>query len=106
MRFRTLTGSQRHRLTNMLFFAGVASAIGTVTGTSLLGCPAVSRESKLDDDEQQQQQQQKGQYMGDKTRSVVACMSLPPKGLQQKQFVGGKIESVISTDDATDGGSK
>ncbi|KAJ2714024.1 hypothetical protein H4R19_001942 [Coemansia spiralis] len=46
--FRPLTGLQRHRLTNALFVAGVASAIGTVTGSNLLGCPAASRDKRLD----------------------------------------------------------
>ncbi|KAJ1735663.1 hypothetical protein LPJ61_000421 [Coemansia biformis] len=49
MWFRPLTGLQRHRLTNALFVAGVVSAIGTVTGSNLLGCPAVSRDNRLDD---------------------------------------------------------
>ncbi|KAJ1817423.1 hypothetical protein LPJ56_002986 [Coemansia sp. RSA 2599] len=91
MRFRTLTGAQRHRVTNMLFFAGVASAIGTVTGTSLLGCPAVSRESKLDGEEQDQAMDA---CVADTAISAVSR----PKGLRQKQFVGGKIESVATDD--------
>ncbi|KAJ2805010.1 hypothetical protein H4R21_001420, partial [Coemansia helicoidea] len=49
--FRPLTGLQRHRLTNALFVVGAASAIGTVTGSNLLGCPAVSRDNRLDDED-------------------------------------------------------
>ncbi|KAJ1898658.1 hypothetical protein LPJ66_002615 [Kickxella alabastrina] len=81
MRFRTLTGAQRHRLTNMLFFAGVVSAIGTVTGTSILGCPAVSRESRLDNEDPD-------------VAVNTATSPLPPPGLKEKQFVGGKMEPV------------
>ncbi|KAJ1645232.1 hypothetical protein J3B02_000853 [Coemansia erecta] len=89
MRFRTLTGAQRHRVTNMLFFAGVVSAIGTVTGTSLLGCPAVSRESKLDGEQHNQK------IDGSAGESIVPEVARP-RGLKQKQFVGGKIESVAT----------
>ncbi|KAJ1722317.1 hypothetical protein LPJ53_003267 [Coemansia erecta] len=97
MRFRTLTGAQRHRVTNMLFFAGVVSAIGTVTGTSILGCPAVNREGRLDDE---------GQGTGAKPGD--AALAVPPKqGLKEKQYVGGQLQNVVvpsktSTDDSID----
>ncbi|KAI9506042.1 hypothetical protein BX070DRAFT_219240 [Coemansia spiralis] len=87
MRFRTLTGIQRHRLTNVLFVAGVASAIGTVTGSSLLGCPAVNRDSRLDGEDIDQK--------GAKDTPVLASDQL--KGLEEKRFVGGKMISIVQS---------
>ncbi|KAJ2368925.1 hypothetical protein IW150_005284 [Coemansia sp. RSA 2607] len=82
MRFRTLTGAQRHRLTNALFVAGVVSAVGTVTGTSILGCPAVNRQGRLDDQIEVSAEDQP---------SVS-----PKQGLQEKQYIGGQLQSVAT----------
>ncbi|KAJ2383115.1 hypothetical protein H4S02_005443 [Coemansia sp. RSA 2611] len=99
MRFRTLTGVQRHRVTNLLFAAGVASAIATVTGSSLLGCPAVSRDSRLD-----------GEQIDDNDTSEQRRIRQPTpaalQGMEEQRFVGGKMEPVPSTSkDRAVGGS-
>ncbi|KAJ2084250.1 hypothetical protein H4R24_000192 [Coemansia sp. RSA 988] len=78
MRFRTLTGVQRHKLTNALFVAGVVSAIGTVTGTNLLGCPAANRNKRLDNELQEQ--------------TVSAHEARELEGLVERRFFGGKLE--------------
>ncbi|KAJ2610191.1 hypothetical protein H4S08_003717 [Coemansia sp. RSA 1365] len=80
MRFRTLTGVQRHKLTNALFVAGVASAIGTVTGTNLLGCPAANRNKRLDNEIQEQ--------------TSSACDTRELEGLVERRFFGGKLEPI------------
>ncbi|KAJ1956714.1 hypothetical protein EC988_001201 [Linderina pennispora] len=81
MRFRTLTGVQRHRLTNMLFFAGVVSAVGTVTGSSFLGCPAVNRDNRLDDEEHA------GGRQEEKGANAL-------KGMEESRFVNGELKRV------------
>ncbi|KAJ2747657.1 hypothetical protein GGI20_000306 [Coemansia sp. BCRC 34301] len=88
MRFRTLTGVQRHRVTNLLFAAGVVSAIATVTGSSLLGCPAVNRDSRLD-----------GEQIDDndtpeRRRLPQAQPAVALQGMEEQRFVGGKMERV------------
>ncbi|KAJ2312307.1 hypothetical protein IWW54_002169 [Coemansia sp. RSA 2705] len=81
MRFRTLTGVQRHRLTNALFVAGAVSAIATVTGSNLLGCPAVTRDNRLDNE--------RPDGAKAKPRELDA--------LVEKRFVAGKLETVSKT---------
>ncbi|KAJ2891058.1 hypothetical protein IWW38_003792 [Coemansia aciculifera] len=92
MRFRTLTGVQRHRVTNLLFVAGVMSAIATVTGSSLLGCPAVNRDSRLDgeqiDDDNASERQRRQQPRPD----AKTAMAL--QGMEEQRFVGGVMEKV------------
>ncbi|KAJ2501477.1 hypothetical protein GGH96_001896 [Coemansia sp. RSA 1972] len=78
MRFRTLTGAQRHKLTNALFVAGVVSAIATVTGSNLLGCPAVTRDNRLDDTPIEKPKT--------KARELDA--------LVEKHYVAGKLQTV------------
>ncbi|KAJ2661103.1 hypothetical protein IW148_003491 [Coemansia sp. RSA 1199] len=78
MRFRTLTGAQRHKLTNALFVAGVVSAIATVTGSNLLGCPAVTRDNRLDDTP----------IVKPKTKAREL------DALIEKHYIAGKLEAV------------
>ncbi|KAJ2356025.1 hypothetical protein IWW50_002965 [Coemansia erecta] len=87
MRFRTLTGVQRHRLTNALFVAGVVSAIGTVTGSNMLGCPAVARDNRLDDE--------KTEAMRDKLGESGKAAAGELGSLVEKRFVAGKLEPVL-----------
>ncbi|KAJ2006279.1 hypothetical protein H4R26_001465 [Coemansia thaxteri] len=89
MRFRTLTGVQRHKVTNLLFFAGVVSAIGTVTGSNLLGCPAVNRENRLDDE-----QIDDGTPRRSGPRHLTAAPAL--QGKEEQRYIGCKIETVPS----------
>ncbi|KAJ2554181.1 hypothetical protein EV175_002674 [Coemansia sp. RSA 1933] len=82
MRFRTLTGVQRHRLTNALFVAGVLSALGTVTGSNLLGCPVVSRENRLDDTSDED--------IIDTRKNRPRAKEL--EALEESRFVGGEMQ--------------
>ncbi|KAJ2455706.1 hypothetical protein EV183_000553 [Coemansia sp. RSA 2336] len=78
MWFRTLTGVQRHRLTNALFVAGVVSALATVTGSNLLGCPAVSRDKHLDNEPAGNEPAKQKEL----------------QRLTERRFVAGKLEKV------------
>lgn len=91
MRFRTLTGAQRHRLTNMLFVAGVVSAIGTVTGSNILGCPAVNRDARLDHQKEDINTDDKGVHRQKEQEQQRSSLSDALKGLQETWFSGGQI---------------
>ncbi|KAJ2636090.1 hypothetical protein GGF44_003208 [Coemansia sp. RSA 1694] len=82
---------QRHQVTNLLFAAGVVSAIATVTGSSLLGCPAVNRDSRLDDE----QIDDGGTPEQRRLRPAkAAATAVALQGMEEQQFVGGKMEKV------------
>ncbi|KAJ2662789.1 hypothetical protein IWW48_001667 [Coemansia sp. RSA 1200] len=83
MRLRMLTGVQRHRLTNALLIAGVVSALCTVTGSNILGCPAVGRNSRLDDAKEDDME-----IASDRAK-LTRAKEL--EGLEESKFVGGKV---------------
>ncbi|KAJ1731134.1 hypothetical protein LPJ72_004103 [Coemansia sp. Benny D160-2] len=85
MRLRMLTGVQRHRLTNALLIAGVMSALCTVTGSNILGCPAVGRNSRLDD--------AKDDDMEIASDRAIPTRAKELEGLEESRYVGGKVAS-------------